>query len=287
MESGLSFELALRAQVQLARVGFLRRRNFREQVELLDRFLAQLGISDPARIESARREQCLASWIRHTRKHWVKVSRARQSVWLHLASDVEATLRGGALLVGTHFGCGLLTPLALARLEIPILVIVRKPGGPSLSPRLFEIIDISRESTLRAVAEARATLRGGGVVFLAGDLVSGSRDGDIEVNVLGRKRRISRGFAELSLASSVPATPILSRIDQAGNIITWLEPALRPSGETHKARVASLAGSYARQISTTFAQYPGNVSPPSIRNYLDSPRVDHDGAGLHELAEPA
>ena len=269
--SGLPFELALRAQVRFVSVGFLRRRAFREELALLDRFLAHLGISDPAAIESARRQRCLATWIRGARADYAKLSLARQSAWLPLASDLEATLRGGALLVATHFGGGLLTPLALAQLGVPMLAIVSTPARPARFPRLVEIVDISRESTLRAVARAHATLRRGGVVFLAGDRASGSRDGDIDVNVLGRTRRISRGFAELSLAASVPPTPVFSRVDQAGNIFTWALPALVGSGETHKARVASLAQSYARRVSEVFARYPGNVAPPSIRSFFESP----------------
>ena len=269
--SGLPFELVLRAQVRLASVGFLRRRAFREELALLDRFLAHLGISDPAAIESARRQRCLATWIRGARADYAKLSPARQSAWLPLAGDLEAALRGGALLVATHFGGGLLTPLALAQLGIPMLAIVSTPAGPAPYPRIVEIVDISRESTLRAVARAHATLRRGGVVFLAGDLASGTPDGDIDVSVLGRRRRISRGFAELSLAASVPPTPVFSRVDQAGNVFTWVEPALEGSGETHKARVASLARSYARRISENFARYPGNVAPPAIRSFFENP----------------
>lgn len=272
--SRLPFELALRAQIQLARVGFLRRRAFREELALLDRFLSHLGIEDPAAVESARRERSLATWIRRTRARYAKLPPARQSAWLQLVGDLEATLRGGTLLVGTHFGCGLLTPLALSQLGIPMLAIVSTPAAPAQFPKLVEIVDVSRESTLRAVARARATLRSGGVVFLAGDLASGSRDGDIDVNVLGRRRRISRGFAELAVSASVPATPVFSRVDQSGNIFTWAEPALAMDGETHRDRVANLARAYARQVSTTFARYPGNVAPPAIRGFFESPPYD-------------
>src|SRR5207237_5022381 len=133
-----------------------------------------------------------------------------------------------------------------SRLRLPIFVIVRSPPGSLPLSDSFEICDLRKESAHRAMMTARAKLRRGQIVFLAGDVPSASEDGNLRLNVLGRTRMISRGFAELSVASSVPPTPIFSRVEASGKIYTWLEPPLASSGDSHTARVWSLAAAYRR-----------------------------------------
>jgi hypothetical protein len=266
--SRLPFELVLRAQMQLVKLGFMRRRAFPVELDLLDHFVAELGVQDPAELEKARREFCLATWIVRTRRHFMKLPIRRQGAWLKLAPEVASTLRGGALLVGAHFGCGMLTPLALAQLGIEIVAIVHTPSA-TLRPKFVRALDISKQDPMQAVVEARAILRRGGVVFLAGDVATRRPGGNVEVDVLGRRRRFARGFAELSISSSVPPTPVFSRVDQAGKVFTWVEPPLAaPDSGDREERVAALIRAYADRLTANFARHPGNVSPDAIRAFF-------------------
>ena len=102
--AGLPFELVLRAERRLATLPPVRRLAFREELALLDRFLSHLGVTNPAERERAHRERTLASWLRDSRRFYKTLSPARQRAWLPLAADMDAALRNGALLIGTHFG---------------------------------------------------------------------------------------------------------------------------------------------------------------------------------------
>ncbi len=220
-------------------------------------------------MENAHRERYLSHWSNRARRRFGALPRSRQGTWLHLAGDTGETLRGGALLVGSHFGCGLLTPLALTQLEIEMWTIAHTPRGGHYESPLVHVLDLSRVAPLDVAIAARSVLRRGGVVFVAGDLSVDGADDRIAVSVLGRPRRIARGFAELSISSSVPATPIFSRVDPSGTISTWIEPGLSATaGQNRRTQAAELAQGYADRLSANFARFPGSVTPGAMRSHF-------------------
>ncbi|MFM8412850.1 MAG: hypothetical protein ACKOCT_21570, partial [Alphaproteobacteria bacterium] len=203
---GLAFDAFLRLQVRLWAVDTLRRRAFGREAALLDRFLAALGVVEPGAVEAAHRQRALLGATHRFRGHYAMLSPSRQEAWLPVDAGVEPTLRAGpVLLVATHFGGGLLTPLALSRLGIPMTAIVRMPTAgrlrASLEHRCIEICDLGREPGHVAASTALATLRRGGVVFIAGDLPSERAADNVETAVLGRTRPLPRGFAEIALTT--------------------------------------------------------------------------------------
>ncbi len=275
--SGAAFDAFLRSQARLAGFEWYRRHLFRDELALLDRFLEMRGVTDQRAIEGAHRQRTMASLIRRVRRYYATLPPARQRVWLPLAPDVEATMRGGALLVGAHFGGALLTAVALSQLGIPLLMIVRTRPGATLRPTCVEICDLRHTSTQHAIGAAWTMLRRGGVVFMAADTPSERAGNNIVVNVLGRARRMSRGCAELALASKVPARPIFSRVEESGAIVTWTEPPLPTAGGSHEARVAALVQTYAERLSAVLARYPGNVTPGVMRLVVDGPAFEPGG----------
>jgi len=272
---GASFDAFLRALPRLASAGPLRRRVLGEEHDLLDRFLAAIGVEDPREIDSARRQRTMASLIHRVRGAYASLSPAAQRRWLPLEDGVEPVLRsGGVLLLATHFGGGLLAPLALSRLGVPILTIIRSSKSPrlraSLEHPLLDLQDLEQVPGYAAAAKAVATLRGGGVVFLAGDLASERATDNLETTVLGRASSVSRGFAEIALAGGVRPTPVFSRVEDDGRIVTWIEAPLEAPGENRRARVDGLARAYGERLSEAFRRFPGNVSPVKMRRWLTS-----------------
>jgi lauroyl/myristoyl acyltransferase len=254
----------------MATIDPVRRLAYRPGLEILDRFLAKRGVSEPAEIERAHREYYLSRWANASRGRFLSLSPERQASWLILAPEVEPTLRKGALLVGTHFGCAFLTSHALSRLGIDILFIIRNQA-PGPLPKCIRIVNMTTESPTQVLLEGLKTLRQGGVVFLAGDLAASNGQGqsEIEVNVLGHPRKVARGFVDLALAASIAPTPIFSRMDAAGMILTWVQPPLVTNASAGRdVRAAELAQAYADEMSSVFARYPGNVSRPTMERYL-------------------
>jgi len=272
---GLALEIALRAHARLAANEAYRRACFGDDLGLLDGLLAELGVEDPHAVEIAHRERTMASFLRRARGYYAELPAARQRAWMPLSGEVETVLRAGrALLVATHFGAGLLTPLALSRLGLPILVVARPPRPTRLRASLthpcLEIVDLDAEPGPAAAGRVLARLREGGVVFIAGDLGSGSPTGDVDTNLLGRPTRFSRGFAEIALSARVRPTPIFSRIDTSGRILTWLEAPLDAVGATRRERAASLVHAYADRATEMLRRHPGNASPPRVRLLLEA-----------------
>src|SRR5262245_15456180 len=183
--SGLPFELVLRAEARLATVPFIRRRVFGDDLAPFERFLSELGITRAENIEAAHRERIMWIWMHFTRPHYATLSTSRQRAWLPLAPDVEDVMQRGALLVGAHFGGAFLTSLALARLQIPLLVIARRPPNSPPLPRNVTLCNLLEASAQHATLTAVATLRRGGVVFLAGDSISTVPTDNLAVNLLG------------------------------------------------------------------------------------------------------
>lgn len=264
----LPFEAVLRVYEQAVKIDSIRRRIYPRELDLVDRFLAALAIHDPVAIEAARRERCLATWANRSRRHYMRLTPDRQAERLMLAPDVEARLRSGALLLGAHFGCAFLTFVALARLNMPILGLVRGSDWQTYTPKCVRILDVAAEPPVLVALEALRALRAGGIVFLAGDLTGTDA---VEVQVLGRTHRLVCGFADLSIASSVSATPVFSRIDQHGRIFTWMDSPLAAAPEGVQRARAALGQAYADRLSEIFAAYPGNVTPDAIERYLSAP----------------
>src|SRR5436309_2674588 len=104
-----------------------------------------------------------------------KADMNRRRILAHIVCSADDTIpRQGACLVGTHLGGALVPALALSRLRLPIFVIVRSPPGSLPLSDSFEICDLRKESAHRAMMTARAKLRRGQIVFLAGDVPSAS-----------------------------------------------------------------------------------------------------------------
>lgn len=271
---GAAFELFLRLQAQLATSAALRRRLLGDQSILLDRFLAALGVVDPRSIEAAHRERAMCTVSLRFRGHYATLSPARRRAWLVVPDAIEPVLReGGTLLLGTHFGGALLTPLALSRFGVPLLTIARMPKTARLRASLdhpcIEVCDLDAVPGHAAAADAIDRLRRGGVVFIGADLASERATDNVEARVLGRPRAIGRGFAEIALSAGVRPTPIFSRVEESGRIVTWLEPPIDASGNTRRERAESLVHGFAGAVSRTFQRHPGNVAPPSMRQRLD------------------
>jgi hypothetical protein len=274
----------MRAEAAFARIEWLRRRRFRRELALLDRFLAEREIRNPADVERARRQRCMATAVRRLRGRYMQLPVARQTPWLHVAPGTDGVLRSAALLVGSHFGAGLLTPCALARFGREITALIRKPAPGTPPMRGVRALDVGDAGSVEAAVEGLATLRRGGVVFIAGDLATGQADRDIEIAVLGRPRRISRGFAALAIAAGVAPTPVLSRVDERGIVCTWTEPPLSSAARDHATRIRELADGYGRVLSAAFADHPGNVPPPSMRLYLDAAPTPAESAAAPAAA---
>lgn len=271
---GPAFDLLLRSQARLATSDAFRRSLFREQSILLDRFLAGLGIVDPDAVETAHRQRALASILLRLRGHFGTLSPARRRSWLIVEDGVEPALRsGGVLLLGTHFGGGLLTPLALSRFGIPVLTIARLPKVARLRASLdhpcIEVCDLDSVPGYAAAATAVDRLRRGGVAFIGADFPSHRAVDNVEADVLGQARPISRGFAEIALSAGTRPIPVFSRVEESGRISTWVEAPLEAAGATRRDRAAGLVHGFAARMSETFRRHPGNVAPPVMRRFLE------------------
>jgi len=123
----------------------------------------------------------------------------------------------------------------------PLQVIVRAPG---------------RASGLRAMAQARAVLKGRGAVLILAD--GGKGQVDVELPFLGGTQRFAQGFATLALVSGAPVVPVFGIPGPQGRVaVRFLPPLDAGAPEWPRSRrIRHLVAQYARHLEERLLEDP-------------------------------
>jgi len=114
---------------------------------------------------------------------------------------------------------------------------------------------------------AHRTLRSGGTVGAFIDLYQGA--GGIEVPLLGRKRPIKPGIAELALDTGAVIIPVEQWLHEGGHITIAFKPPFVPEGSTRDQQVLSLMIQQAAALETMWRENPAQMDTEALRYQLD------------------
>jgi hypothetical protein len=160
-----------------------------------------------------------------------------------------ALARGrGVLVVGAHVGLGGVVPWALSRRCPDLLCLI---GIGDDTPHHLKVHDIlSDTARATALADARLTLRRGGVVYLPAD---GPHGGAYDERVLlGRRIRIGAGAPALARLCQTPTVPACALWD-GGHIRVALAPAIAPQSTAPDAWRSEWLNAYYAWLSAHLA----------------------------------
>ncbi|MBI3324090.1 MAG: lysophospholipid acyltransferase family protein [Candidatus Omnitrophica bacterium] len=162
----------------------------------------------------------------------------------------------GAVILSAHVGNWELGAVALSRLGHRFAVVAL----PHTDPRVNAWFNVRRQAAgIEVVAPGPGAtgrcvslLRDGVLLGVVGDREFGF--GGIEVSLFGRRVRIPRGPALLSLRCGVPAIPTFVIRESFGRFRLFLEPPIRP--ETGPGGMKALAQQYADVIERYLRRFP-------------------------------
>ena len=175
---------------------------------------------------------------------------------------------GGAMLVGSHFGPSRLVPPILAIMGVELTAIAPIDFQDRLAieqPDGLRMLELTRLSDLRILAEAQRDLRRGRVVHSTGD---GLRGGAKQAfPFLGTQRDFTTSYAFLALSAGVPCHPVFIRSDGEGRLLLEIECALRGDleGGTDAENTAGLARDYVLRLEHRWRSDFGNVPLRSLQ----------------------
>lgn len=183
----------------------------------------------------------------------------------------------GVILLNAHFGGGRLVPLILVHLGFEILSIEYRDRmselGATVDRERLTVIPLRDAFMARVAMQAVRRLRAGKIVHLAGDGFDTTAIDAIRQDFLGRRRRFTKGFAEMAVETGAAVLPLFAPFDDRGRVqIEILEP-LDPGSEAveRNRRIEGMVRQYVQLLEERWKTDFGNVNTPFLETfYLNS-----------------
>lgn len=121
------------------------------------------------------------------------------------------------------------------------------------------------------IHNAHRTLKNGRTLGIFMDYSDGV--GGIEVPILGRRRAIRPGIAELALDTNAAIFPVAQRLDDGGYITIEFKGPFEAHGETREAKRLSLMIQQGRALEEMWRQNPGQMDDEALRYQMRLPHA--------------
>lgn len=278
----LSFQHRARLFTVLCRYDRVQKRFFREEHELLHRFLEAAAFTN---LITADMQALYAMRLFCKQYGRGALARALSLSQVCLSGQAVLTKAGqagnGILLLGTHtlFPSGGAVRRILQQLGYDQVMqyvgVTALDQHPTLFSALQQYFGDEDEAPVKTkflsgqLDAARRQLIAGGIVRITADGSSGG-GAEITLPILGRLGTFKTGFAELALSTGATVIPVNTAIEHTGQVKLTFRPPLTSGTPdmSHEVRVALLMKQYVAFLEENWRADPANIHLEMMKRYL-------------------